>query len=167
MAEIAPTRRSDLKRLRGPFLDRQPGWEISFGGTGDRSRFLIEVIRAVPDGSTLDIDDLIDPSVLDRLEPFITYWRPKGWFRSAVLGLVVDSNSRDALAAVIGEIDFTKQWCAVRLFKNEAEYLDSHDLMYDSGPFIIDVADGVSVDTLAHLKESGIITEYERFDPTG
>ena len=152
----------ELRHLRGPDAPTQPGWEISFGETGNRSQFLIELIETVPEGAVIDVEHGIDDTHVTQLKPFVCYWRPARWFRSAVLGIVISKESRPLLKRVIQRVSLERQWESIKIFKDDAVFFDSHDGMYDSGPFLSSILTEAFVQS---LEEKGIITKSCWFEP--
>ena len=145
-----------------PKFKVRPGWEISFGKTGDRNRFLIEVLATVPDGAVIGIVGHVDAPDVERLEPFPAYWSPQKWFGPAALDVPISADSRPALESVIKGLDLTRQWDCIEIFKDETVFFDSYDNMYDGGPF---VTSAVAPEKVRAWKESGIISEHDWFEP--
>ena len=152
----------EFRRLRGPEAPVQPGWEISFGQTGNRNRFLTELLRVVPEGTVLDVQDDVDEIHAKQLEPFLRYWRSARWFRPAVMGVAISSECRAKLEAVIEPLDLTKAWGAIKIFKDDEVFFASNDYMYDSAPFVAAILGETFVQ---NMKQAGVIASYDWFEP--
>ena len=150
-----------INQLFCPDLGIQPGWEIGFGQSGNRSKFLAEFLKSVPTCTIIKVEDL-DVEKLQPLSQFMVYYKRRGLFTPAICHMQITPESLEKLSSYILNLNLQKDWCSITVFKDNTIFLDSHDYMYDIGVFIY----GHDFDEkITQWEKEGIITSHEWFEP--
>ncbi|KPK47265.1 MAG: hypothetical protein AMK72_08680 [Planctomycetes bacterium SM23_25] len=133
-----------------PKLSRQSSWEIT---SRNRNVFLKALLRGVPEGSTLHLDGVVDPTKLHQLPTSWCQHRRGGLLRSEVFHITVNSSSLPALEALVDSVRIEKEWNHLALFRGTELFLEAYDFM-DPCTFVC----GHSLDAqIEELRKSGAI----------
>ena len=135
----------------------KPGWEISFGETGSRNKFLSEIIKGSPNDSIFEIE-VFDSEIPPSLELFTL----KNVRSKDMTAIKINVESLKVLNEFIMSMDLQKECWSIKIYKGDKVYFESYDFMYESGPFVC----GNSFDEiLKDLEQKGIISEHDWFEP--